>query len=93
MFLSIADGSIPTAEQFDECWRKSRSALYSYLKSHNIDSDKIIKMSEVWKDIIFAHSEMEAFEKAPHFDSVEYAKRYDWLKEILSTVGVEWINE
>ena len=50
-------------------------------------------MIDVWLDVMFTHSEMEAFERASHFNSREYAKRYDWLKEILSTIGVEWINE
>lgn len=92
MFISIADGSIPTADQFDECWRKSQNALYAYFKNHNDGSNKIINMNDVWQDIVFVHNEMKAFEEAPHFDSREYVKRYDWLKEILSIVGVEWTN-
>ncbi len=87
MFLD--DGLIPNYRQFFMRWSDLKRHEYHFHNDDRMGTCTLIR-DELWDEIKTVHNEMIEIEEASHFDSRQYLKRYEWLKSVLLSLGINW---
>jgi len=87
MFLD--DGLIPTNQQFITSWISYQYDKYCFVNDDRMGTC-ILNRDQLWNEILTIYNEMIEIEAAPYFDSRLFIHRYEWLKKVLGSLGINW---